>query len=411
MTSFDALWHDIADVGRDAVTGGYHRFAWTAADTTLREWFTARAHERGLDVVPDRAGNLWAWWGDPDAEGPGLVVGSHLDSVPGGGAYDGPLGVISALAALDALRDSGFSPHTPIGVACFADEEGARFGIACAGSRLLTGALDPDRARGLTDADGFSLGEAAGHAGLDVEHLGPDPEALRRVGRFVELHVEQGRGLVHSGDAVGVGSAIWPHGRWRVDLAGRGDHAGTTALADRADPMLDLARLITAVRAAAERHGAVATVGKVRVDPGGVNAIPSHVTAWLDARAAGEPAVRALLADLADFAPHEESFTVRTALDAGLTADLAGLLAAPVLETGAGHDAGVLAQAGVPASMLFVRNPTGVSHSPHEFAERDDCLAGVAALTRVIEHLAGPPHQQAQPPVAGGPEPERSPLP
>ena len=231
MTTFDALWHDIADVGRDATTGGYRRYAWTADDTLLREWFTARARERGLDVVTDRAGNLWAWWGDPDADGPGLVVGSHLDSVPGGGAYDGPLGVISALAALDALRDNGFSPTTPIGVACFADEEGARFGIACAGSRLLTGALDPDRARALTDDDGVSLGEAAGHAGLDVQHLGPDPEALRRVGRFVELHIEQGRGLVHSGDAVGVGSAIWPHGRWRVDLAGRGDHAGTTALA------------------------------------------------------------------------------------------------------------------------------------------------------------------------------------
>jgi len=406
VTTFDGLWHDIADVGRDAATGGYHRFAWTADDTLLREWFVARAHERGLDVVTDRAGNLWAWWGDPDADGPGLVVGSHLDSVPGGGAYDGPLGVISALAALDTLRNTGFSPSTPIGVACFADEEGARFGVACAGSRLLTGALDPDRARGLTDADGVSLGEAAGHAGLDVQHLGPDPEALRRVGRFVELHVEQGRGLVHSGDAVGVGGAIWPHGRWRVDLAGRGDHAGTTALADRADPMLDLARLITAVRAAAERHGAVATVGKVRVEPGGVNAIPSHVTAWLDARAAGEPAVRAVLDDLADFAAHEESFTPRTTLDTALSADLAGLLAAPVLETGAGHDAGVLAQAGVPASMLFVRNPTGVSHSPHEFAERDDCLAGVAALTRVIEHLAGP-SRRAEPQNSGVREHER----
>ena len=190
MTTFDGLWHDIADVGRDPVSGGYHRFAWTPDDTTLREWFAARARERGLDVVADRAGNLWAWWGDPDADGPGLVVGSHLDSVPGGGAYDGPLGVISALAALDALCDKGFSPVMPIGIACFADEEGARFGIACAGSRLLTGALDPARARALTDADGVSLGEAAGHAGIDVEHLGPDPEALRRVGRFVELHVE-----------------------------------------------------------------------------------------------------------------------------------------------------------------------------------------------------------------------------
>ncbi len=391
MTTFDALWHDIVDVGRDRSTGGYRRFAWTAADTTLREWFTAAARARGLDVVGDRAGNLWAWWGDPDADGPGLALGSHLDSVPGGGAYDGPLGVVSSFAAIDLLRERGFVPTAPVAVACFADEEGARFGIACAGSRLLTGALDPDRARALTDGDGTSLGEAAGHAGLDVEHLGADPEALARVGRFVELHVEQGRGLVHSGDPVGVGGAIWPHGRWRVDLAGRGDHAGTTALADRADPVLDLARLVLGARAAAVRHDAVATVGKVHVEPGGVNAIASHVTAWLDARAPAEATVRAVLADLAGYAPHEESFTARTAFDADLTADLADLLGAPVLETGAGHDAGVLAQAGVPTSMLFVRNPTGVSHSPHELAEPADCRAGVDALARVVEHLGGHP--------------------
>ena len=407
--SFDRLWAELEPVGRSS-SGGYRRFAWTSADATLREWFVGAAGARGLDVVPDLAGNLWAWWGDPDRDGPGLVVGSHLDSVPDGGAFDGPLGVVSAFAALDLLRSKDFQPSTPIGIACFADEEGARFGSACAGSRLLTGALAPDRARALRDADGTTLADAARGAGVDPEHLGRDDEALRRVGRFVELHVEQGRGLVQAGAPVGVGSAIWPHGRWRVDLVGRADHAGTTALADRADPMLDLARLITAARAAAQRHGAVATVGKVRVEPNGVNAIPSRVTAWLDARAAGEPAVRAVLADLADLAPVQESWTARTTFDPDLTADLAALLSAPgapVLETGAGHDAGVLAQAGVPTSMLFVRNPTGVSHSPHEHAERDDCLAGVQALASVVEHLAGPPHGRAE--VAGQPIAEHEP--
>lgn len=383
---FDTLWQEIAPIGRVG-NGGYRRFAYTAADASLREWFVATAEARGLDVVPDRAGNLWAWWGDPDAQGPGLAIGSHLDSVPDGGAFDGPLGVVSAFAALDQLRADGFTSTTPLAIACFADEEGARFGIACAGSRLLTGALDAGRARGLTDADGTTLAEAAARSG--VADLAPDPEALRRVGRFIELHVEQGRGLVHSGQPIGVGSAIWPHGRWRVDLDGRADHAGTTVLVDRSDPMLDLARLIMGARAAAERHQAVATVGKVRVEPNAVNAIASHATAWLDARAPSEPALRAVLADLAGLSPVEESFTPRTVLDAGLTAELAAVLGAPVLETGAGHDAGVLAQAGVPASMLFVRNPTGVSHSPLEHADRDDCLAGVAALVRVIQALVG----------------------
>src|SRR5680860_454936 len=193
------MWRQLEPVGRDASTGGYHRFAWTRADAELREWFTGQALARGLDVVHDRGGNLWAWWGDPDRDGPGLVLGSHLDSVPDGGAFDGPLGVVSAFAALDALRDSGSAPPRPVGIACFSDEEGARFGIACAGSRLITGGLDPDRARGLRDADGVTMAEAMAAAGHDPAHLGPDDDTLRRVGTFVELHVEQGRALVDAG--------------------------------------------------------------------------------------------------------------------------------------------------------------------------------------------------------------------
>jgi N-carbamoyl-L-amino-acid hydrolase len=387
---FDRWWRELAPIGRSA-SGGYRRFAWTPEDATLREWFVGTATSLGLDVVSDRAGNLWAWWGDPDGQGPGLVVGSHLDSVPEGGAFDGPLGVVSSLLAVSTLRQNGFQPSRPIAVAMFGDEEGARFGIACAGSRIITGALDADRALTLSDGGGTSMAEAMRSAGHDPAQVGRDDEALRRVGTFVELHVEQGKGLVDTDHAVAVGSGIWPHGRWRIDLAGCADHAGTTRLADRSDPMLDLAALVTESRAAAERNDALATVGKVLVEPNGVNAIPSHVTAWLDCRADEETAVRAVLSELRQFGPVEESWTDRTAFHAGLQQQLASLLQAPVLATGAGHDAGVLANAGIPTSMLFVRNPTGVSHSPDEFAERDDCLAGVDALTLVVEHLAGRP--------------------
>ena len=396
--TFDRLWDDLAPVGRESSTGGYRRYAWTPADATLREWFAGQAAARGLDLVTDRAGNQWAWWGDPDASGPGVAIGSHLDSVPDGGAFDGPLGVVSAFAALDLLRARGFSPRRPVGIACFGDEEGARFGVACAGSRLLTGALDPDRARSLADDDGTTMAEAMSAAGHDPRVLGRDEDALRRIGTFLELHVEQGRGLVGERAAVGVASSIWPHGRWRLDLRGRADHAGTTRLEDRDDPMLALATVITAARAAAEQRDgrAVATVGKVLVAPNGVNAIPSLVTAWLDARGPDEAGVRAVVADVADAAgtaPVEESWTPSTPFDPGLRDRLAAELAAadgspaPVLPTGAGHDAGILAAAGVPSAMLFVRNPTGVSHSPAEHAERDDCLAGVQALAQAVEVL------------------------
>ena len=394
MDSFGSMWADLAPVGRDPSTGGYRRSAWTAADATLREWFTAEAGGRGLDVTTDRAGNLWAWTADPDAGEPGLVLGSHLDSVPDGGAFDGPLGIVSALAALDRLDRAAF--RRPVGVACFADEEGARFGVACAGSRLVTGVLDPDRSRGLTDDDGTTMAEAMARAGLDPAVVGRDDEALRRIGTFVELHVEQGRALVDRSSAVGVASSIRPHGRWRLDLRGRADHAGTTRLADRQDPMLALAAAVLGAREAAGRHGALATVGKVRVRPNGVNAIPSEVTAWLDARGPDEAGVRQVVAAVGAAAgadPVEESWTPGTSFEPSLRDRLAGLLGgdgtpAPVLPTGAGHDAGILAAAGIPTAMLFVRNPTGVSHSPAEHAEPDDCAAGVAALARVVEELA-----------------------
>jgi N-carbamoyl-L-amino-acid hydrolase len=394
--TFDDLWDAIEPIGRDGRTGGYRRFAWTAEDCALREWFAGEADARGLTLELDRAGNQWAWQGDPDAT-PGIAVGSHLDSVPDGGAFDGPLGVVSAFAALDALRDrarGGFTPARPIGIVNFGDEEGARFGVACAGSRVITGALDADRARALTDADGVPLADAMSRAGHDPAALGRDEETLRRVASFVELHVEQGRGLVDLDRAVGVASAIRPHGRWRIDLPGEANHAGTTLLVDRNDAMLAAAQVVLAARAAAERHRAVATCGKLRVAPNGVNAIPSHVTLWLDARATTAAQVRAVVRDVAAAAAEhggtlaEESWSDATPFPN--PERIATLLGdAPVLDTGAGHDAGILAAAGIPAAMLFVRNPTGVSHSPAEHAERGDCLAGVSALATVLEELAG----------------------
>jgi beta-ureidopropionase / N-carbamoyl-L-amino-acid hydrolase len=194
---------------------------------------------------------------------------------------------------------------------------------------------------------------------------------------------------------VAVGTAIWPHGRWRFDLPGEANHAGTTRLADRHDPMLALAAVVLAAREAATRHDAMATCGKVRVEPGGVNAIPSLVTGWLDARGADAERVRAVVAELGALVDGhggtvtEESWTPETAFAPALATRLATVLDdAPLLPTGAGHDAGILAAAGVETAMLFVRNPTGISHSPQEHAEQADCTAGVDALTQVLEHLA-----------------------
>jgi N-carbamoyl-L-amino-acid hydrolase len=405
---FDEMMGGLSQIGL-ASAGGYDRFAWTPADAELRSWFAAEAECRAMPLETDRNGNLWAWWPAP---APGAVgTGSHLDSVPAGGAYDGPLGVVSAFLAVDELRDhqraGAIELRRPLAVACFADEEGARFGVACIGSRLATGALDPARARGLRDRDGVSLAEAMAAAGLDPAGIGPDPDRIGALGCFVELHVEQGRALAPLGAAVGVASGIWPHGRWRCRAEGEPNHAGTTRLEDRRDPVLVLARLVSEARRAAARHGALATVGRLSAEPGATNAVAALVEAWLDARAPDEDCLERLVADVEGAALAEGSaqgvacsleaesrspavvFDPRLRARAGAAVARA-LGAAPEIPTGAGHDAGILA-ALLPAAMLFVRNPSGSSHTPAEHAERDDCLAGVEALAAVLADLAAEP--------------------
>jgi N-carbamoyl-L-amino-acid hydrolase len=402
VTAFDTLWDTILDVGRNAGTGGYRRFAWSDADLTLREWFTGCAVQRGMDVEVDRNGNMWAWWMPPGWSGDphgAFVTGSHLDSVPDGGAFDGPLGVVSAFAAIDLLRERGVVPDIPVAVAAFSDEEGARFGVACVGSQLSTGALDADRARGLRDNDGITLAEALVRVGRDPQHLGEDPRLTDRVGVFVELHVEQGRALDLVNAPVAVASSIWPHGRWEFTFDGEANHAGSTRLVDRRDPMLAFASSVHSARSEATQHNAVATFGKVIVSPNGANAIPSRVRAWLDARAPDEETLRALVERIsAEAARHATLDSVALEVIAEslspivefpeaprtrLTKALRHLGDIPVLPTAAGHDAGILS-ARVPTAMLFVRNPTGVSHSPEEHAEMNDCNQGAVALADVM---------------------------
>ncbi len=427
MSTVDLL-ADLEAIGRTP-RGGYTRLAWDPATMALREWFAAQAAALGLELTEDGNGNQVAWWGT----GPnGLLVGSHLDSVPEGGPLDGPLGVASAFAAVAGLRAEGWTPARPLGVVNFADEEGGRFGIACLGSRLATGALDAGRAFALRDDAGTSLAEAMRAQGRDPRAAGPSAW-LDDVSSYIELHVEQGRWLAPRGAAVGVASAIWPHGRYRFDFCGEGNHAGATAMADRHDPMLAYAATVLAARELAsgvdrirnrpqlgpDQMGdgselgpdqigdgselgpgeARATFGRLRVEPGSTNSIPSRVSAWLDARASHSRTLESTVAGIvarAKAAAVAEGTTVEfttesasdaVAFDVDLRHRLAALLDAPVLATGAGHDAGILA-ARLPTAMLFVRNPTGVSHAPEESAEPEDIEAGTAALARVIRELA-----------------------
>ena len=395
------LLAQIAGTGRDAVRGGYSRPVFSTPERDLVDWYGEQLGRRGLEAETDRNGIVWAWWnpgGHPLTDA--VVTGSHLDSVPGGGAFDGPLGVASALRAVDLLRERGTVPSRPLGLAVFPEEEGSRFGVACLGSRLLTGALSPQAALALRDPDGTTFAEAATRAGLDPARVGRDEEALRRIGVFVELHVEQGRGLVDLGAPVAVASSVLGHGRWRVSVHGQGNHAGTTLLGDRRDPVLAAAQVVVAVRAVAAAHpGARATVGRFQPVPGGTNVIASRVDLWLDVRHEDDTVTAAVVAEITRRAGEvaaeegctvqvrQESLSATVDFDATLRDRVAAALpGAPLLPTGAGHDAGVLAS-DVPTAMLFTRNPTGISHSPAEHVEDDDAELGSLALADVLADL------------------------
>ena len=403
LPDFERMWRDLAPIGRSSSSGGYFRQPWHGAELELRAWFREAAAARGLEIEEDPFGNLVAWWGAPDAGvadgGPpgsrdAVLTGSHLDSVPDGGAFDGPLGIVSAFAALDVMRSRAVVPARRLGIAAFVEEEGSRFGRACLGSRLAVGAVSWADVRELTDRDGVRLGDV-------VEGTTNGGSALLDgVAAYVELHVEQGRGLVEMGAPVGVHSAIWPHGRYRYDIAGRADHAGTTRMEDRADPMLTYAMTVLAANKQARLAGQRATFGRIDVRPNGTNAVASHITACLDARADSESALGTLVAEIERQAGERarrdgttvtvtaESVSGEVVFDPALREELSARLGGvPVLPTQAGHDAGILQDAGIPAAMLFVRNPTGISHSPAESAQTSDCLAGVEALADALTGL------------------------
>ncbi|WP_062291327.1 allantoate amidohydrolase [Demequina phytophila] len=408
-TAIDAVaaLAELAPIGADGTRGGWSRHLLDEADRDMRAWFERTASSLGLAVETDANANQWATWAPDGATGPAVATGSHLDSVPGGGPLDGPLGVVSAFAAVARLQADGHAPARPIRVANFAEEEGARFGVPCLGSQLLAGELGSDRVRALTDATGVTCAAVLEAGGIDPAGIGRDAARLADMALYLELHVEQGRQLAPLDAPVGIATSILAHGRWRVTVTGRGDHAGATELASRHDPMMVAAATVRAARgralAAAPPTRSRATVGKLQVIPGGSNAIASEVRLWIDARAEHDADVRDLVARIvadAEAAARaegcsvtvaEESFSARVEFDPALAdrvgdALAPGFGAVPRIPTGAGHDAGVLA-AHLPTAMLFVRNPDGVSHSPHEGASEADIRAGVDALTAALRAL------------------------
>jgi len=381
--------------GRDTAVS---RLGLSADEQRARDLVGAWLSKRGARVRRDAAANLFARFG---GEGKVILVGSHLDSVPEGGRFDGALGVLCAIEAVESLVDAHVRLRRPVEVVAWADEEGARFGVGLFGSAAMFGHL----ASGIgdrRDRDGVSIAEA-------LRALGErgDPVAARRdpaeLAAYLELHIEQGPRLERAGVPLGVVSDIVGIYHARVTIRGRADHAGATLMTARADALAAASEVVLAVeRMARGRPDSVGTVGEIAVRPGAKNVVPGECVFSLDLRAARDHdgLVREVLASVTsiagsrgvDASVDELARLPVTSLDPKIRDVLKRAtrsigVDAPELVSGAGHDAQSPALSGVPTGMIFVRS-SGGSHTPREFAAVDDAALGAQALANAIKELA-----------------------
>jgi allantoate deiminase len=356
---------------------------------------------RGATVWRDPAANVYGRFG---GAGPAILVGSHIDSVPEGGRFDGALGVLCAVEAVGALLDDGVGFRRPVEVVGWCDEEGARFGIGLFGSGATFGRL-PDGAAQRADRLGITIA----HALRTIGESGDPTTAKREPGEFaayLELHIEQGPRLADAGIPLGVVSDIVGILHARVTVRGRQDHAGATIMTAREDALAAAAEMVLAVETAARAlPDAVGTVGEISVRPGAKNVVPGECVFSLDLRARNEQTVEQLARDVrAAIRRIGDARGLRSTLDVlsrvpavPLDPKLRDLflrsaravgVEAPELFSGAGHDAENSQLAGVPTGMLFVRS-TGGSHNPNELAALDDAVLGARALSLALKELAG----------------------
>jgi ureidoglycolate amidohydrolase len=392
----------ISDTPYPSVT----RVLFTGPDMRGRDWMVERCEAAGLDVRFDAVGNLFARWEGAEPELAAVATGSHTDAIPNAGRFDGVVGVLGGLEAIRSLKASGLTPRRSIELIVFTAEEPTRFGIGCVGSRMMSGQLDPERAAGLTDADGVTLEEArlaAGYAGA----LSSVRPAVGHYRAFVELHIEQGPLLERDHVQVGVVTAIAAPATLRVDLTGPGGHAGAVLMADRADPMVAAAELVSAVDAIARSSGGsdtVATCGLVDVFPGAVNSIPREVRLSIDVRdtdgARRDRVVDAIRAKGRDAAArrgvgHRDELlnadppaTCAPEIVAQIEAVCAeqGVIAQRMISR-AYHDSLFMAQI-CPTGMIFIPCRGGVSHRPDEFSSPEDIARGAAVLAGTLANLA-----------------------
>lgn len=402
-----ALLDGVNAFGRNPQTGGFNRTGYSDADMAVRDWFADQMRADGLAVSRDGAANLFGRFG-PET-GPAIMAGSHLDTVPEGGAFDGALGVCVALECVRGMKDAGIRPEIAIEVVATAEEEG-RFG-GMLGSQAITGVVTPEWIEQAGDADGVKLIEAMRAQGLDAFDALKAARPPGSIKSFLELHIEQGPVLERAGIPVGIAHTVAGVRNLAVRFDGVANHSGTTPMHLRADAFAGMAVVAHAIPRLLEQQGGEhtrITIGKADIRPNFIHTVPGNAEFVINIRDTDKAVMETVAAAMCDVVKHaaeanrlgfkiiEQSAMSPVALDP----DLARLLAeeaqrlgleAKSMPSGAGHDAQTM-QALCPSALIFVPSRGCVSHSPEEWTEWDAIEKGAALMLAALVRLSTGEH-------------------
>ncbi|MFR0079063.1 MAG: M20 family metallo-hydrolase [Veillonella parvula] len=407
MIQRERLVKDFEDMAQLTASGeGINRLAFTDADWEGRQYIIDRMTDAGLSVEIDDFGNVIGYKIGKKPDLPVVMVGSHTDSVPNGGNYDGVVGVLSAIEVIRSMTDDGYEHDHTIAVVSFMCEESGRFGNATLGSKAMRGELTLQDLHRLVDKQGISLYEAL--KGRNLNPDGIETMAYKRpVKSFTEIHIEQGKVLEHEQKTIGIVTGIAAPERFYVTIRGNADHSGATPMNLRHDALCGASKIILGIEEIAsmqEEPPVVGTVGVVEVTPGAINVIPGAVKLGVDIRSISKVArnsVVTLVKEFIDITAEKRglSYTIETIaqdhpveMHPAMIREIEEAVKSVGIEymtmpSGAGHDAMHWAEA-VPTGMIFIPCRDGISHNPAEFAEMDDIVTGAEVLDKVLRKLS-----------------------
>jgi N-carbamoyl-L-amino-acid hydrolase len=385
---------------------GITRLAFSQTAVESQEYIISLMKQEGLVVTVDQIGNIIGRLEGKDNTLPAVATGSHLDTVPEGGKYDGVLGVIGGLAAMRRLKDRGGLTH-PVELIVFASEESSRFSFATIGSKTMVGLANSIAWSKAKDQDGRSFPEVMLENRHDLEHLSAAARSSEEIKAFIELHIEQGRVLEKEGRTIGIVEAIAAPTRLKIIVEGVAAHSGSTPMEERQDALVSASMIVLAIQEIGleqSSYGTVATVGMLKVHPGSINVIPGMVEMHVDIRGIDHESIIECLQDIKDavsaIAEEQETGVSIVMLSAEkpvkMNKEIMSLIKKvcneknvpyQFLHSRAGHDAMNLSRL-APTGMIFVPSKDGISHNPEEYTKDDDIMAGINILTETLYQLA-----------------------